>query len=262
MEDIKKEDIPFKLENPIHYKIGDDLNPYYETNTGWQKIDGNYPRGKVKLYTPVNQWFGSNLVPFYRELGWLGHNGIDLRAKIGTRVFAMCDGIVDEISESWGAIWILTEQYTVKGSKMRFKIGYGHLSDIDVEVGQIIKTGDFIGLSGNEGKYTTGPHLHIQVNPYYLNSRNRWYANVSNGYAGAVNFILENYTIKYKQPMNHLIRGKIVDAFIRKNVALVVNQENFDKIQLGNKTLINRINKDHFGFVMNVDDGGKFYELV
>lgn len=144
-----KDKIPFKLENPIHYKIGDDFNPYYECNTGWEKVIGNYPRGKTKSYTPVMQWFGQNLVPFYKELGWKGHNGIDLKAMMRTRVYSMCDGIVDDISNSWGAIWIVTDTYTIDGSKCRFKVAYGHLSDIDVEIGQVIKTGDFIGLSGN-----------------------------------------------------------------------------------------------------------------
>jgi len=259
---ILKENIPIKFENPIHYKIGDDLNPYYNCNTGWVKIGVRYGKNNCKSYTPVNQWFGSNLVPFYKELGWKGHNGIDLQAKIGTRVFSMCDGIVDEISESWGAIWILTDTYTIDGSKVRFKIGYGHLSDIDAEIGQVVKTGDFIGLSGNEGKYTTGPHLHVQVNPFYLNSRGRWYSDIGNGYAGAINFTMENTSIKYKIPMKHLRRGKIVDAFIKKNVPLIVNQEHFDKILGGDKGLIKRVNKDHFGFIMNKGDKGKFYQLI
>lgn len=256
-----KDKIPFKLENPIQYKIGQDFNPYYNCNTGWVKIGVRYGKNNVRGYTPVNQWFGSNAVPFYKELGWKGHNGIDLKAEIGCRVFSMTDGTVEAISESWGAIWIVTDTYTIDGLKMRFKIGYGHLSDIDVEIGQKIKTGDFIGLSGNKGKYTTGPHLHVEVMPQYLNSRGRWNADVSNGYAGCINFVIENINIKYKYPMKHLTRGSIVDAFIRKKVALVVNQANFDKIKAGDKILVGRAKKDHFGFVMNMGDRGKFYEL-
>ena len=51
---------------------------------------------------------------------------------------------------------------------------YGHLSEVDVVIGQHVETGDLLGLSGSTGK-VTGPHLHFEVrlgtNDYYT-SRN------------------------------------------------------------------------------------------
>jgi len=51
---------------------------------------------------------------------------------------------------------------------------YGHLSEIDVVVGQHVEMGELLGLSGSTGK-VTGPHLHFEVrlreNDYYT-SRN------------------------------------------------------------------------------------------
>ena len=50
---------------------------------------------------------------------------------------------------------------------------YAHMSRIDVEVGQAVKRGDCLGLSGRSGRIT-GPHLHYEViyrknyvNPYW-----------------------------------------------------------------------------------------------
>ena len=256
-----KNDIPIKFENPINYKIGEDFNPYYETSKGWEKVDGNYTRGGTMSYTPVTQWFGSNLVPFYKELGWKGHSGIDLRAKIGCKVHSMCDGIVDDISESWGAVWILTDTHTVEGSKLRFKVGYGHLSSISAKKGQIVKAGDLIGLSGNEGKYTTGPHLHVEVKPQYLNSRGRWYEDVGNGYAGGVDFNLENYNITYEQPMIYLQnKQEIVDHFIKKGIVVPVSEHDFTEIKAGNQKLIKRI-KEKGGMFFRPQKHGEFYVI-
>jgi len=92
-----------------------------------------------------------------------GHNGIDLRASIGTTIYAAENGIVKDIGDtdtvcpggSYGK-WIVIEHPN------NLSTLYAHLSRIRVSAGQTIQRGDIIGLSGNTG-YTTGPHLHFTV---------------------------------------------------------------------------------------------------
>ncbi|WP_239310864.1 MULTISPECIES: M23 family metallopeptidase [unclassified Frankia] len=86
-----------------------------------------------------------------------GHPGIDLGAALGTRIAAAHGGTI--IYAGWESgygnfVQIMHENKIVTC--------YGHLSRIDVRVGQVVATGQQIGLEGSTG-YSTGPHLHFEV---------------------------------------------------------------------------------------------------
>jgi len=85
------------------------------------------------------------------------HKGLDFVTPIGTPVKATADGIVKNISEDRFLGLVLTISH---GSK--YETLYGHLKEILVKRGKIVKKGDVIALSGNSG-ISTGPHLHYEI---------------------------------------------------------------------------------------------------
>lgn len=115
----------------------------------------------------LTQGFGNTL---YSKILYNGqpHNGIDIKASLGTRVLSAENGMVKEIGNtdlfgrgtykpclSYGK-WVLIEHSNGLSTL------YGHLSLIRVQKGDIIKRGDLIAYSGSTG-YATGPHLHFTV---------------------------------------------------------------------------------------------------
>lgn len=89
-----------------------------------------------------------------------GHTGIDYRANVGTPVMAAANGVVVVADESgWNGGYGRTILLSIgNGGTLR----YGHLSDVQVAVGERVTQGEVIGLSGNTGR-STGPHLHFEL---------------------------------------------------------------------------------------------------
>lgn len=124
----------------------------------------------------INQPFGVNYVGFYEQLGLKGHNGLDFKAKTGCEVLATHDGKVTKAKEAEG----LYKYIELQGDGFRTR--YGHLSNLLIGQGTDVKEGQVIALSGNSGKYTTGPHLHFDLKEI-IDGRT---VNYNNGYKGAI----------------------------------------------------------------------------
>lgn len=92
----------------------------------------------------------------YRIMKW--HNGVDYKVVEGTPVYAVADGKVEVAKNNPGGYGL----YVVINHKNIFGSLYGHLSKYIVSVGQEVKAGDIIGLSGNTGD-SIGPHLHFEI---------------------------------------------------------------------------------------------------
>jgi murein DD-endopeptidase MepM/ murein hydrolase activator NlpD len=149
--------------------------------------------GRPLLKTAVSQEFGkskfSNLQKWYESFGWLGHNGIDYATVVGTKAYCVYPGVVTGayFGEGGGNTLCydtdLLKHKSGVGFKLRFY--YLHLSKFERGLGDRVGLGDVLCRTGNTGKYTTGPHLHFHVVPYYKVDV-RYIADRGNGYDGAV----------------------------------------------------------------------------
>jgi len=85
------------------------------------------------------------------------HTGLDFRAQMGDPVRATANGKV--VNSGWsGGYGRMVEIDHGNGLSTR----YGHLSQIDVKVGDTVKIGQVIGEVGSTGR-STGPHLHYET---------------------------------------------------------------------------------------------------
>lgn len=104
----------------------------------------------------INNEFGFRRNPFGGR-SYEFHNGMDIDGERGDSVFAPGAGVV--IKAAWtGGYGNLIEIDHGNGITTR----YGHLSKIDVAVGDTVTRAQLIGYVGSTGR-STGPHLHYEL---------------------------------------------------------------------------------------------------
>ena len=99
--------------------------------------------------------FGWRIHPIHRVRKF--HKGIDFSAPHGTAIQATGDGVVVQAGRDggYGNCVIISHGYG-------YQTLYGHMSKVDVSVGDRVKKGQRIGLIGSTGA-STGPHCHYEV---------------------------------------------------------------------------------------------------
>ncbi|PTQ53297.1 MAG: peptidase M23B [Brockia lithotrophica] len=121
-------------------------------------------------YRTITSTWGTRIDPIDGQEKF--HDGIDIAAPSGTPVYAFRAGTV--AYAGWNGGYGLYVRIDHGDGVTSF---YGHLSRVDVQVGQRVSLGQTLGLSGNTGR-STGPHLHFgtwvsgrSVDPLTLVSR-------------------------------------------------------------------------------------------
>lgn len=145
-------------------------------------------------WLPITQKFGRNDVSFYAELGMKGHNGIDYKAPRGSTLYAPEDGVVTWARTGYGEGQTYDNAIEIWTTDKKHTHIFGHLSEVFVKAGEEVKQGQIIGLTGNTGGYTSGPHLHWGWRELFkqkqVNMKQWWYDNkyywVDNGFKGYI----------------------------------------------------------------------------
>jgi murein DD-endopeptidase MepM/ murein hydrolase activator NlpD len=107
--------------------------------------------GEIDMSSP----FGVRMDPFLHRPAM--HTGLDMRGDTGDPVHATASGRVSMAGPE-GGYGNMVEIEHGNGLATR----YGHLSEIDVKVGQKVRIGEVIGRIGSTGR-STGPHLHYET---------------------------------------------------------------------------------------------------
>ncbi|WP_019616480.1 peptidoglycan DD-metalloendopeptidase family protein [Psychromonas ossibalaenae] len=130
---------------------------YYDTEgNGLTKAYRRYPlNGKYRISSSFNN---KRLHPITKRIS--PHNGTDFATPIGTKVYAVGDGVVIRAGYHPAA-----GNYIVIKHGRKYTTRFLHLSKILVRKGQRVKMGTLIAKSGNTGR-STGPHLHYEFHVY------------------------------------------------------------------------------------------------
>ena len=106
------------------------------------------------------------------------HTGIDLACPAGTPIHTLTDGVAhvsvgcvasdppvpNMCGGGWGNNVVVESQFALPGvgTVLRYFVRYAHLLEPTVSDGQVVHSGQLIGLEGTTG-LSTGPHLHFEV---------------------------------------------------------------------------------------------------
>jgi murein DD-endopeptidase MepM/ murein hydrolase activator NlpD len=112
---------------------------------------------KNKSIEDITSFFGAERKFLKKGQGKI-HGGIDIGAKTGTPIVATADGTILKaaMEGNWGNLIVISHSDG-------YETWYAHLDNFSVKENQLVKKGEVIGVVGNTGGLSTGPHLHYEV---------------------------------------------------------------------------------------------------
>lgn len=131
--------------------------------------DGGY-NDYTRIYTVL---WGSSY-KYGWDMGFGGHQGVDIATAQGTPVYAITDGTVIIAKKMLGWGNNVSIEHNIDGKKI--VSNYSHLNKIQAKSGQRVQAGQQIGTVWNTGN-SFGNHLHFQIDldtpfhPYYYDSK-------------------------------------------------------------------------------------------
>ncbi len=141
-----------KSHSAVWFQDGNDKGGYYG-------FDGQSKRRSFLSspveFSRVTSGFSMRFHPILQQ--WRQHLGVDYGAPTGTAVRNVGDGVVTFAGWQNGYGNVIQIQHANERTTL-----YGHLSRIDVRVGQRVDQGTVIGAVGATG-WATGPHLHFEL---------------------------------------------------------------------------------------------------
>jgi murein DD-endopeptidase MepM/ murein hydrolase activator NlpD len=119
------------------------------------ELASTIPDFQLPLQSPISSGFGLRRDPFTHKAEY--HKGLDIAAPAGMNIRAALGGEVVFSGKDRGYGNTVVIQHP-DGYQTR----YAHLADISVKTGDVLSSGDVLGVVGNTG-HSTGPHLHFEV---------------------------------------------------------------------------------------------------
>lgn len=135
----------------------------YKKDLNYDK-EGFSPIWPIDPYPPTTTYRGISayyIDPVYKKIIGVNHYAVDIRAKNRTIILAIEDGHIIKVAKKRAQGWELVIKHLQGYTSL-----YGHLAKISVKVGDFVKQGEFVGLTGageRGGGISTGPHLHFEI---------------------------------------------------------------------------------------------------
>ncbi|NJN31207.1 MAG: M23 family metallopeptidase [Synechococcales cyanobacterium RM1_1_8] len=145
--------------------LGQTLSPslsatsYFARTQRPSAVPGNGDRQllfPLSVPAPISSVFGWRIHPIFNTQRF--HSGTDLAAEQGTPVVATLTGLAS-VADFVGGYGLTVVLDHADGKHQTL---YGHMSEIYVQPGQVVRQGEVIGRVGSTGN-STGPHLHFEV---------------------------------------------------------------------------------------------------